>query len=451
MRIVLIDDEENLLIVLADELISRGCEVLTASDPADGLTLISRDFPDVVVTDLRMQSMGGIEVIKHVRELSTEIPVVMLTAYAEIKTAVDAVRAGAADYLTKPVDPDALVLTLKRVVQERRRESENIFLRNEVSSRLGYLTFIGESPEAGEVRDKIERAAASSAPVVVSGEVGVGKELVSRLIHRNSPRCERPFLSVNCRGKSEAFLGEELFGHCSDPHTLVKSKLEIAFGGSIMLDEVTSLPLELQSELAQTIAEGVIQPGGGRRPVKVDVRFFVTTTEDLQEAVSEGRLLTDLLHRVNVVPVSIPRLADRKGDVSALIDYFLSYRCSSDIGKNRSITDSAVQILTQYEWPGNVRELFNTLEGALVLSLSERIKVSDLPADLVQQTRSGQGSGSFIGLRDKLLAEERRLISRALEKNGYIQRRAAKSLGISRSLLNQKIKRLEIRIPDKKE
>jgi two-component system NtrC family response regulator len=446
MRVILIDDEENLLFVLSDQLKAEGCEVYTASDPGTGIELVFEVRPDVVVTDLNMPGMDGMAVTKKLKQESPYTPVVVLTAIAEVGKAVQAIKAGAVDYLIKGVATEELILTLRRAVAERKQMLECIYLRDEMSFRLGYLDFVGQSQEAVEVRDKIERTAASNAPVILTGESGAGKELVARLIHRKSIRGQKPFLVLNCREESEAFLMEDLFGRATGKGAVGKSKFELADEGALLLKDPAALPIEVQASLQRTIASGLVEPGGGRRPFRVDVRFYVSTSEDLHEAVTEGRLLKELYHSLQVVGLNLPSLSDRREDIPLLAQHFLRRRELQTYQRKFEFSPEALQVLSQYEWPGNVRELFNTIEGAMVMSIDGMIKISDLPAEVVEQSKSGRSSTSFIGLREKLIAEERRLIVKALERNEYVQNRAAKSLGISRSLLNQKIKKLGIEL-----
>ncbi|MCB0336731.1 MAG: sigma-54-dependent Fis family transcriptional regulator, partial [Bdellovibrionales bacterium] len=289
--------------------------------------------------------------------------------------------------------------------------------------------------------------------VVLQGESGVGKELVARLIHNQSSRAGSPFLTVHCREHSEDYLLEELFGRSVQPQMFVQSKMEMAHGGSILLEDLPALPTELQNLLVHTLHTGIVEPGGNRRAFRVNVRFFVTSSEDLQNVVAEGRLLQDLFHSVNVLNFSIPSLSQRQSDIPELVQYYIQQNWTNQQSgqATKFISEPALQVLQKYDWPGNVRELYATLEGARVMSIDGIVKVSDLPSELVQQSKVGQKSSAFLGLRDKLMAEERRLIVQALERNSFIQFRAAKALGISRSLLNQKIKRLGIELPTTKD
>ena len=449
MRVLLIDDEENLLLVLEDQLSAEGFEVTTAIDGDTGLKLIPEFAPDIIVTDLRMEGKDGIEVTSEINKTYPDVPVIVLTAYGEVKTAVDAMKAGAVDFLTKPVEPEAFVFSLKRAVEENRKAIEQLYLKDEISTRLGFIEFIGESDEAKEIRSFIDKAACNSSPVIITGETGVGKELVARLIHAESERSTRPFLIVNCRETSGEYLLEDLFGRSSKQSSFVRGKFEVADGGTVLLDDITSLPSDFQGHLLNVIENGIVEPGGGRRPFRVDIRFIVTSNEDIGATVKDGEFRSDLYHRLNVLSINLPNIASRKSDISQLAKYFIELHAREQGRKELTISDDALTALSQYDWPGNARELSNMIERAIVMNVDGEIKLSDLPIELIEATKTGQASSEFIGLREKLLAEERRLILKALEKNSFVQRRAAKSLGISRSLLNQKIKRLGIEVKSK--
>lgn len=417
MKVVLVDDEKNLLLVLSDSLISAGADVYTFDNALEALKEIPLIDPDIIVTDLKMPKVDGIEFIKKAQRIFPLIPIVVLTAYGEVKTAVEAVKAGAKDYYVKPVDGVNLFKMLSGLIRELKKGSENQYFEEEVGIRLGYGEFIGNSSEAVRIRHQITKASQSSAPVIIFGEIGVGKELIARLIHKKSSFSTGPFIRVSCSDGPRFY--QEL-----------ENKFKLASGGSLLLDDFSNLNEGSQKALSQFIEQR-----------QSCVRILATTLLPINEVRQE--VVPELYYRLSVLNIDVPRLQSRANDIACLAAYFVKHFAKNSRSKEIQIDDDVKEVLLTYSWPGNVRELSNVIEQAMVMNMGGQLRVSDLPFEVIE----GSGNNKkYVNLRQRLLDEERRLIIKALESNSYIQHRASKVLGISRSLLNQKIKRLKIEI-----
>jgi DNA-binding NtrC family response regulator len=347
-------------------------------------------------------------------------------------------QAGAVDYLQKPVKPEDFLSAIRRAVKSRMRSIEREYLRDEVQGRLGFSEFVGESKAASEVRSFVEMASQSDASTVISGETGVGKELVARLLHRGGKRNDRPFIVVNCAKPSFEWIHRELYG-ARDGSSV--GKLELAHEGTLFLDEVGELPYEAQGTLLNVLEDGLLD-SEGKRPHRVDIRFIASTKLKLKELVAAGNFRVDLFHRLNVLSIDLPTLSERRQDISLLANWLLEKHRQKLGSHCSSISKETLRALEGYFWPGNFRELSNVIERALVMSVGEQLQITDLPSDIVG--RLGDDAIAT-NLKERLLEEEKRLILEALEKNSYIQNQAARALGISRSLMNQKIKRFGIK------
>jgi two-component system NtrC family response regulator len=435
--ILLIDDDQSLRRVIEYSLAERGYDVHAAASGEEALQLLGKEPLDAVITDITMPGMSGMEVLQKVRQADPELPVIMITAYGTIESAVDAMRQGAFDYITKPFNRDELRITLEKALKMRRLERENIRLRAAVIDRYRFDGIIGESEKMREVLDLAGRVAASDATVLITGESGTGKELLAKGIHYNSGRANGPFIAVNCAAIPEQLLESELFGHMKGSFTgAVKDregKFELADGGTLFLDEIGELRIDLQAKILRSLQERSIDRVGGSRPIAVDARVIAATNKDLERAVKEGAFREDLYYRLSVVTLLVPPLRERRQDIPLLVEHFLrKFNKSPDT----IISPEALSAIMAYGWPGNVRELENVMERASVLKRGSTISLADLPEKLTR--KGGAVSDVILNLPDdglSLEGLERDLIIKALEKHQGNQTRAAEYLRITRPTL----------------
>jgi len=435
--ILLIDDDDSLRRVMEFSLTEAGHKVQTAASGEDGLRLFEKDSFDAVITDITMPGMSGMEVLAKVRRRDAHIPVIVITAYGTIESAVLAMKQGAFDYITKPVSRDELRLTLEKAVRMRRLEKENVELRAEVTDRYSFESIIGSSEKMKEVLDLAGRVAASDASLLITGETGTGKELLAKGVHFNSRRADGPFVAVNCAAIPETLIESELFGHVKGAFTGAvrdkEGKFELADGGTLFLDEIGDLRIDLQAKILRTLQEREVDRVGGGKPVAVDARVIAATNKDIERAVKEGAFREDLYYRLNVITLSIPPLRERKEDIPLLVNHFLK-KFNKDAGV--LMDAAALSALTAYGWPGNVRELENVIERASVLKRGPLITREELPEKLKKEKMGVEDlilnlPEQGISLEDL----EKSLIIKALEKHKGNQTRAAEFLGITRPTL----------------
>ncbi len=435
--ILLIDDDDSLRRVMEFSLAEAGYRVQAAPNGEEGLRLFGQGAFDAVITDITMPGMNGMEVLAQVRERDERLPVVVITAYGTIENAVEAMKKGAFDYITKPFNRDELRLTLDRALRMRRLERENAELRAEVTDRYRFENIIGSSERIRTVLDMAGRVAASDASVLMTGESGTGKELLAKGIHFNSPRAGGPFVAVNCAAIAESLIESELFGHVKGAFTgAVKDKegkFELAAGGTLFLDEIGELRPDLQAKILRALQEREVDRVGGSRPVPVDVRIIAATNRDVEQAVKRGQFREDIYYRLSVVTLPIPPLRERRDDIPLLIDHFVKkFNASGNI----RVEPDALAALVSYGWPGNVRELENAIQRASVLKRGEAITLSDLPDTLKKEKMSVEHIILNLPEEGISLEElEKNLIIRALEKHKGNQTRAAEYLGITRPTL----------------
>jgi two-component system, NtrC family, response regulator HydG len=379
-RVLVVDDEPDMVENCARILQRGGYEVLTATDPRRGLAMLESERPDLLLTDLKMPEVDGMELLRRARELDPALPVIMITAFATIESAVAAVREGAFDYLPKTFSVDQLHVAVDRALRHRGLQHENQNLKNQLTQIYGLENIVGRSPAMGRVFELVRKAARSEANILVLGESGTGKELIARAIHANSPRVANPFVPVDCASMPEQLLESELFGHEKGAFTgAVRTKpglLEVAHGGTLFLDEIAELPVALQVKLLRALQERQIRRVGGTSLVDVDVRLVSATNRDLREATAKGQFREELYYRVNVIAIQLPPLRERAGDVRLLVQAFLKRYGD---GRINEMEAAAIATLERYRWPGNVRELQNVVERACALAEGERITVRDLP------------------------------------------------------------------------
>jgi two-component system NtrC family response regulator len=435
--ILLIDDDDSLRRVIEFSLTEAGYRVQAAASGEEGLRLFEKDPFDAVITDITMPGMSGMEVLAKVRARDAVLPVIMITAYGTIESAVSAMKQGAFDYITKPFNRDELRMTMDKALRMRRLERENAELRAVVADRYRFDHIIGSSDKIKEVLDMAGRVAGSDATVLITGESGTGKELLAKGIHYNSKRADGPFVAVNCAAIPENLIESELFGHMKGSFTGAvrdkEGKFEQADGGTLLLDEIGDLRIDLQAKILRALQERQVDRVGGGKPVPVDVRVIAATNRDIERAVKDGQFREDLYYRLSVITLRMPPLRERRDDIPLLADYF---RKKFNKGVEVRIEAAALPALQAYGWPGNVRELENVIERASVLRRGSVITLADLP-DKLKKEKTGI-EDIILNLPEEGIALEdleKSLIIKALEKHKNNQTRAAEYLGITRPTL----------------
>lgn len=454
-KLLIIDDEKNMRWALSRALRSEGLEILTAGSGLEGLALLREEKPDLVLLDLKLPGLDGLSVLRQIKAEMPLVTVIIMTAYGSIETAVEAIKAGAYDYITKPFDLEAVKLVLARALQNQRLTKEVAYLRRELETRYSFQNIVGKSAKMRQVFDLIERVADSQATVLIQGESGTGKELVARALHYLSARRTGPFVAVSCAALPETLLESELFGHEKGAFTGALTRrigrFEMANGGTLFLDEVGELTPAVQVKLLRVLQERSFERLGGTERITVDVRIIAATNRNLEQAMREGKFRQDLYYRLNVVPITLPPLRERKEDIPLLVQHFLAKFSRTNphsnglppeggpvpSGGHLQMAPDALAALMNYSWPGNVRELENVLERACLLCAGGVITRQCLPAEIL--AAEGRGCNGFTleipeeGLDLEEL--EKQLILKALEKSGGNQTRAARLLHLSRYAL----------------
>jgi len=443
-KILIVDDEPFNLDLLEQELGELGYATERAHNGAQALQKIASVDPSLVLLDYQMPDMNGIEVLRKVRQTDKDLPVVLITAHGSIERAVEAVKAGADDFITKPFDPEHLAVVIKKALDRAQLKQDVEFFAQELGDR-NYLV-AGTSPAMHGIIDEAKKAAASKSTVLLLGESGTGKELFARSIHDWSERRLKPFVAINCAGLAKELLESDLFGHekgaFTGAHQLKKGKLEFAHGGTVFLDEIGDLALDLQTKLLRVLQEREFERVGGTTKIAADLRIIAATNRDLEAAVYAGAFRADLFHRLNVIALTLPPLRARKEDVPALANHFLQ-RCAAETKKKfTTIDDDALDKILAYSWPGNVRELANVIERAVVLGDGPRLTLHHLPARVIgAQPPSGSEEKSF---HDAINSYRRELIVRALATSQGNRANAAKALGMHRTHFMKLLKALQI-------
>jgi len=440
-RVLVIDDEELMREYVEEALNRAGHEVTAVSGGREGLDLLHEKGFDVVVTDLKMTPMDGLEVVRRVREEQINTRCIVMTAYGTIETAVAALKNGAEDYILKPFTPDVLELAVSRAIERERLTEENRYLRSQLNVAYDFKAMVGESPAMRHVYAEIEKVASSRATVLIRGESGTGKELVAHAIHYSGPRRDNPFIKVNCAALSAGLLESELFGHekgsFTGAHERKVGRFELADTGTLMLDEVSEISLELQPKILRALQEREFERVGGTHPIQVDTRIIATSNRILEQAVEQGKLREDLFFRLNVIQIYLPPLRDRKDDLRALMDHFLQ-RYAKENGRNiKGFSPQARTLFMEYDWPGNVRELQNAVERAVVLSSEEVLEPGHF---LLRGARQKREEEYTLRAGTTVLDMERQLIMKTLDHCNQNRTQAAKLLGISVRTLRNKLK-----------
>lgn len=439
-RILVVDDERAMREAMRDWLSEDGYEVGMAEGGKEALDAVHGSPWDVILLDLKMPGMDGMEVLRGIKALETDAEVIMMTAYATVDTAVQAMKEGAFDYLVKPFDPDELEIQIKKILAHKELVLENIFLKQRIEERFDFDEIVGKSEPMRRVFELITRVAPTDSTVLVTGESGTGKELVARAIHANSPRCYGPFVATNCGALPDSLLESELFGYekgafTGAEHTR-KGRFEIANGGTLFLDEIGDISLKTQVDLLRVIQEKEFRRLGGEQTMKLDVRIVAATNRDLEQAIKENLFRRDLFYRLNVISITLPPLRERKEDIPLLIRRFIGKYALELNRAEVKVSPAALRRLVSYDWPGNVRELENVIERAMVIGKSGEILPGDLPFP--------EGPTEPGPLPKSLKAMERLHIERALKEHDWNVSKAARDLGIDRQTLYNKIQRYGI-------
>ena len=462
-RILVVDDEavvrEGVRRILENDRYS----VESCSSGRAALDLMQiKDF-DMVITDLKMPGMSGLEVLKTIKILQPEIPVIIITGYSTVDTAVEAMKNGAIDYIAKPFTPDQLLEKVGKAFEQKAVLLDELYLRKELRDHHGFESFIGESSEMQKVYRRIMQVAPTDSTVLITGESGTGKELVARAIHNNSQRRESPFVALDCTSLAESLLESELFGHVKGSFTgAIQTKMglfKVADGGTLFLDEISNISLTIQAKLLRVLQERMVTPIGGTSPIPIDIRLVAATNKNLRTLVAEGAFRDDLFFRLNIIPIDIPPLRERKGDLPILIKYFLK-KFSAEVGKDiRGIAPDAYAVLEEYAFPGNVRELENIIERAVVLAEGDIIRKEGL--ELQPQIGELHAGPSIIPqsldelketkrqIREKAVEPiEKAFVISALKRNNWNVTRAAEETGMLRPNFQALLKKLKISVKD---
>jgi DNA-binding NtrC family response regulator len=451
-RILIIDDEHAIRESLDTLLTLEGFSVSTAGDGPSGMELLSRNEYDLLLLDLALPGQSGIDLLPRIVEMQPNLPVIMITAYGTVGNVVDAIRAGAENFVQKPWDNEKLLADIRAAVARHRAEEEVVQLKRTLKQRYNFENIVGKSEPMLRLFDLIAQVAPSRSTVLIQGESGTGKELIAKAIHANSPRRDRPFVPVNTGAVPSELLESTLFGHVKGAFTSAvtakKGLFEVANGGTLFLDEIGTMGMDMQAKILRVLQDRRFMHLGGVQEIQVDVRIIAATNVNLQEAVREGRFREDLFYRLNVICLELPPLRSRREDVPLLAAHFLKFYAEENGTEDRSLSPEAMRIIMDYEWPGNVRELENAMERGVVLSTSRTISPDLLPTQLTGSTYSAslldhEPNASLFDLMEEI---ERRIISDRLERCHWNQTEAAEYFKIPLSTLNQKIKRLNVEV-----
>ena len=445
-RVLVVDDDAASRRLVEVRLRPLECDVAMADNGEQGLAVIRKDQPDLILLDLQMPRMGGIEVLRTMRKEGIDVPTIVITAHGSIEAAVEAMKEGAYDFITKPIDANHFDIVIRKALERAGLKREVELFSEEADKR--YRLIIGKSEKMKAAVETARKAANSNATVLLLGESGTGKEMFAHAIHNWSERRARPFVAINCVGLSKELLESELFGHEKGAFTGAdqqkKGKMELANGGTVFLDEIGDVSQELQTKLLRFLQEREFDRVGGVRPIKVDIRIIAATNRDLDSAVKEGRFRLDLYHRLNVVPITIAALRERPEDVPILANHFMN-RYAKEAKKNFTELDgAAVKQLCAYDWPGNVRELGNVIERAVVLGRGPRLTVEDLPSAIIASAASAPQSVNARSYREAMESHRRELVLAALERYHGNRTAAARALGLHEKYMFRLLKSLGI-------
>ena len=445
-KILIVDDEKSMCQYLSIMLKKDGYDVKTVNRGKKAVAEVKDGNFDVVITDIKMEGMDGIQVLAEIKKIDHNLPVVIMTAYASQKTAIEALNKGAFYYLIKRAKNEEIKMVIRNALDMHRVKNENVFLKKQLKKKDDYKEIIGKSDEIQQVFQLVDKVADTDSTILICGESGTGKELIAKAIHYRSGRSSQPFVSINCGALPESLLESELFGHVKGSFTgAIKDKdglFKVACGGTFFLDEVGETSPAIQVKLLRVLQEREIIPVGGTTPIKVDVRLVAATNADLERAVQEDSFRADLYYRLNVIPIVIPPLRDRRDDVELLVDHFLKI-ASEKTCRKRTISKETMELLINYDWPGNVRELENIIERALILEEGDEITIDSLPDKI--RNHSQQRRKIVMEKAQMTLEElEREYLISVLEATGWQKKKASSILGINASTLYRKIQRYRL-------
>ena len=442
--VLIVDDEEGIRETLSGIFQDEGYNVITAGSGEEALKILKEQSPDLVLLDVWLPGIDGVETLQEIKKTNPELPVVIISGHGNIELAVKATRVGAYDFLEKPLSLERVLLVARRALEKRTLEMENRALKEDLTRKL---RFIGNSLKMQQLREQIDMAAKSNSRVVILGESGSGKELVAHILHENSPRAKKPFIEMNCAAIPQELIESELFGHEKGSFTGAferkQGKFELADEGTLFLDEIGDMSLTTQSKVLRIIETQEFQRVGGSKNIKVDVRIIAATNKDLREEVKKGNFREDLLFRLNVIPIIVPPLRERKEDIPELVDYFLEYFAAEYGQKPKKITPDGLGMLQAYDWPGNIRELKNVIERFVIMNPSNIITAKNIL--IGESTRSDYFA--FNTLKEARDAFEKDFIAKKLEENNWNISKTSEILDIERSNLHRKIKVYEIKTP----
>lgn len=446
-NILIVEDETRMLRLLELKLGEEGWKTFSAGDAETGLRILEREAMDLVLSDIKLPGMDGLEFLQAIRRANAEIPVVLMTAYGSVEKAVEAMKSGASDYVLKPFSLDEIMLVVRKELDVHRLRAENRTLREELGQRYQYPNIIARSAKMQEVLAIVERVAPTNSTILIGGESGVGKDLIARAIHQRSRRASGPFIKINCTAIPENLLESELFGYEKGAFTGAAAtkpgKFELADKGSLFLDEIGDVPQTVQAKLLRVLQEREFERLGGTRTIKVDVRLIAATNRDLRAALEEGTFREDLYYRLNVVPVNMPPLRDHKEDIPDLVEHFLA-KYKRESGKEiRGVAPKALQLLMSFHWPGNVRELENIIERAAALAAGQWIETGDIHLDDIPARGNGVASG-FLPPGMTMDQWEETMIREALQRAGGNKSQAARLLGLSRNAFRYRLSKIGI-------
>ncbi len=452
-KILVVDDELSQRQMLKANLSLDGYQVFEAEDGTDAIRRVSEEFFDLILMDNRMSQMDGIEALREIKNISPGIPIIIITAYASVETAVEALQAGAHDYLTKPLDVDELRIKIRQTLEFWRLKHDNLFHRRRLENLFEASKIVGRSPKMKDILETVGMVAPTEATVLILGESGTGKELIANALHQGSTRADKRFIKVNCAVLNENLLESELFGHEKGAFTGATStkqgKFEFADGGSLFLDEVGDMSLNLQSKVLRVLQEQEFQRVGGNKDIKVDVRIIAATNKMLSEEVKKATFREDLYYRLNVVPIDLPPLRERREDVPLLVDHFLRIYNEKNSRNVQGFHPRALDALMRYSWPGNIRELENVVERTVILTREDYVAFQELPQQIQEASGDTLSEQARDGIRSGMTIKEmeRELIISTLEDNDNNRTRSARILGITRRTLQHKLKEYNIDQP----
>ncbi|MFQ5686235.1 MAG: sigma-54-dependent transcriptional regulator [Candidatus Scalindua sp.] len=443
-EILLVDDDKNAANGLRKILLQDGYDTSCVYTGKEALNLIAAEHFDIVITDMKLPDISGFSIIEKVKKNNIDVAVVMITAFSSIQTAIDAMKKGADDYLTKPVNIEELELILKKIWEKRFLILQNKELRQKLNDKYSFAGIIGNTPEMQDVFKTITEIAPTLATVLIYGETGTGKELIANAIHYNSDRNDKPFITLHCASLSEGVLESELFGHEKGAFTgaisLRRGRFELADGGSLFLDEVGEMNSHVQIKLLRVLETGKFERVGGEKTLESDVRIIAATNKDLEKEIKEGRFREDLYYRLNVINLKLPSLRERKEDIGLLIDNFLIKYSKKNKRNVKGFTPQSTKLLNSYDWPGNVRELENTIERAVVMAKNEYVEPDNLPSNINVNTKKSRKETFRVPSGATMKEIEKKVIMETLQTTNGSKSKAAKILGISTRKIEYKFK-----------